>query len=213
MESGTFSYYFSDPYKKAGFNVLAIDNRSHGLSEGKYNNIGLKEYRDIIAWARFLHDDVGVKKVIVHGLCIGSATALYAAIDDNCPDYLCGLVADGMYINFNESLNNHLIERNKPIFPFSQEVMMLVQIHAGKNPKKFSPINLMPKLTKPILFIYSLEDTYSVPKYGQLLYDTCQAPKRIVWFDHGVHSHVRINAPEKYDLTIKEFVEDFIDEK
>lgn len=213
MESGTYSYYFSDPYKKAGFNVLAIDNRSHGLSEGKYNNLGLKEYRDILAWAKYLHDEVGVKKVMIHGLCIGSATGLYACVDDKCPDYIVGLVADGMYINFNESLNNHLIERNKPIFPFSQEVMFLVMIHAGKNPKKFSPINLMPKMKKPILFIYSKEDTYSIPKYGQLLYDTCpSSKKRLVWFDHGVHSHVRINAKEKYDQTIKDFIKEIIDE-
>ena len=47
---------------------------------------------------------------------------------------------------------------------------------------------------------------------GQLLYDTCVAPKKLVWFDHGVHSHVRINAPEKYDATIKEFVEEFLNE-
>ncbi len=45
-ESGTYSYYFSEPYKKSGYNVLAIDNRCHGLSEGKYNTLGLKEFQD-----------------------------------------------------------------------------------------------------------------------------------------------------------------------
>ena len=213
MEAGTYSYYFSDPFKQAGYNVLAIDNRSHGLSEGRYNTIGLKEYKDIINWAKFLHDELKVQEVIIHGICIGSATALYALVSSDCPDYVKGMVADGMYVNFNESLNNHLIERKKPIFPFSQQVMWMVSVTAGfKSPKRHGPINKIGKLNKPILFIYSKEDTYSVPEKGQLLFDTCNAPKRLEWFAHGAHSHVRINQKEQYDEAIKKFVKDFFDE-
>ena len=214
MESGTYSYYFSNAYKEAGFNVLAIDNRGHGLSEGKYNTLGLKEYKDLLAWSKYIHDECGQKKIIFHGLCIGSAAGLYASIDKNTPEYIGGLIAEGMYINFNESLNNHLIERHKPIFPFSQFIMFFMTLSAGgKSPKKYGPINLIDKMDKPMLFIYSKEDTYSVPKYGQLLFDKCGSDKkRLVWFDHGVHSHVRIHAPEKYDETIKEFIRDYIDE-
>ena len=213
MEAGTYSYYFSDPYKKAGFNVLAIDNRSHGLSEGRYNTIGLKEYRDIIAWSKYLNEVLHQNKVIIHGICIGSATALYTLLDENCPNYVAGMVADGMYVNFNESLNNHLIERGKPIFPFSMLIMGFVTLVAHKSPKKYGPINVISKLNKPILFIYSKEDTYSTPDKSQILFDTCGSPnKKLVWFDHGAHSHVRINAPEKYDATIQEFVKEQFDE-
>lgn len=210
MESGTYSYYFSSPYKEAGYNVLAIDNRSHGLSEGRYNTIGLKEYRDIINWAKYLHDELGVEKVIIHGICIGSATGLYACISEDSPEYVEGLVADGMYLDFHESLDAHLVERHKPKFPFTMEIMGMMTLVAGKSPKKNGPIKVINRLKKPILFIYSKEDTYST--HGQLLYDTCVAPKRLVWFDHGVHSHVRINAPEKYDATIQEFIKDYMHE-
>lgn len=210
MESGTYSYYFSDPYKQAGYNVLAIDNRSHGLSEGRFNTIGLKEYRDIINWAKYLHDVEGIEQVMIHGICIGSATGLYACIAKDSPDYIKGLVADGMYLDFHESLDAHLVERHKPKFPFTMEIMGMMSIVAGKSAKKNGPIRVIHKLNKPILFIYSKEDTYST--HGQLLFDTCSAPKRLVWFDHGVHSHVRINAPEKYDSTIQEFLKDYINE-
>lgn len=210
MESGTYSYYFSDPYKQAGYNVLAIDNRSHGLSEGRFNTIGLKEYRDIINWAKYLHDVEGIEQIVIHGICIGSATGLYACIAKDSPEYIKGLVADGMYLDFHESLDAHLVERHKPKFPFTMEIMGMMSIVAGKSAKRNGPIRVINKLNKPILFIYSKEDTYST--HGQLLYDTCNAPKRLVWFDHGVHSHVRINAPKKYDATIQEFLKDYINE-
>ncbi len=210
METCIYSYYFAEPFKKSGYNVLAVDNRSHGLSEGKFNTLGLREYNDIIAWAKFLNKQCGIETVFLHGICIGSATALYALTSENCPEFIKGMSADGMYVNFIESYKNHLIERNKPLFPFLAEFRLLIKLVSGKDPVKFSPINLMPKLKKPILFIYTKKDTYSVPEKGQLLFDTCTAPKKLVWFDKGIHSHVRINAVEKYDSTICEFLKEYI---
>ena len=210
MESGTYSYYFSEPYRKAGYNVLAIDNRSHGLSEGRYNTIGLKEYKDILAWTKYLHDELGNSSVIIHGLCIGSATALYALTDKYCPDYLKGLVADGMYINFNETLKNHHIERKKPVFPYVQEMMFMMTLVAKKRPKKWGPINVIKKLNKPILFIYSKEDIYSLPDKAELLYKTCPVKeKRLEFFPKGAHSHVRINNTKEYDEKISSFLVEY----
>ena len=40
------------------------------------------------------------------------------------------------------------------------------------------------------------------------MYDSCPSEKkRIVWFDKGDHSRVRINNPEQYDQAIMAFAE------
>ena len=39
-----YSYYFAEPYVAAGCNVLVVDPRAHGLSDGKYNCCGTKEF-------------------------------------------------------------------------------------------------------------------------------------------------------------------------
>lgn len=211
MESGTYSYYFSEPYRALGYNILAIDNRSHGLSDGKYNCVGLKEYKDILAWINYAHDELKNKKIIIHSICIGSATALNALVREGAQNYVEGFVADGMYINFQENFKNHLIERHKPLFPFTHQVMMMIFLVAHKSPKKFSPINQIDKLHIPMLFIYSKEDIYSLPSLGEVLYEKCGSKKkRIKFFPHGEHSHVRINQVEEYDLTIKEFVNELV---
>ena len=55
--------------------------------------------------------------------------------------------------------------------------------------------------------LHSKEDKYSVPKNAQKLYDLCPSKrKRLVWFDHGAHSMLRITDTEKYDASIKEFL-------
>ena len=73
-ESLMYSYYFASPYKKAGFNVLVIDTRCHGKSDGIYNTIGVKESRDVIAWSKFVSENFNNEEVYYHGICIGTAS-------------------------------------------------------------------------------------------------------------------------------------------
>ena len=207
-EGCKYSYYFAEPYRRAGYNVLVIDNRSHGLSDGKYNALGLKEYSDIIAWGEFLHDYKNNNKIVLHGICIGSATALYALISEKCPEYMVGMVADGMYVDFKETTKNHMIEQKRQIYPCLNLLMWFFKIFTKEDAVKNGPIRVIHKLKKPILFIYSKKDIYSLPEKGQLLYDTCQSKKKLVWFDKGGHSRVRINNQEKYDNTIVEYLKE-----
>ena len=205
-EGCKYSYYFAEPYRRAGYNILVIDNRSHGLSDGKYNSLGLKEYSDIIAWGKFLHDCKNNERIVLHGICIGSATALYTLISEKCPDYIAGMVADGMYTDFRETTKNHMIEQNRPINPCLDLFMWFFKVFTKEDAVKYGPIKVIDQLKKPILFIYSKEDIYSVPEKAQLLYDACQSKKQLAWFEKGGHSRVRINNQEKYDNTVVEYL-------
>ncbi len=208
LEACRYCCFFAEPYQKAGYNVLVIDNRAHGFSEGKYDCLGYREYADILAWAKFLNEEKHDKNILCHGICIGSATALYAMARPDCPEYFQGLVADGMFTTFRESFNNHLIEQHRPKFPTTLLVMLLISIHSHANAFSDGPVTRMKDMHKPILFLYSLQDAYSVPEKGRELFELCTAPKQLVWFEKGVHSHLRINAPEKYDQAILDFIKE-----
>ncbi|MGN1104067.1 MAG: alpha/beta hydrolase [Candidatus Coproplasma sp.] len=209
-ESLWYSYYFAQPYKKANYNVLVIDNRAHGLSEGKYDCVGLDEYKDILAWAKLLNGKFGNKKVLLHGICIGSATALYALTDKGCPDYMQGIVADGMYTTFYETFKNHMIEEKRPLYPFIWEIAFIMKLYSGAS-MTYGPIKCIDKLKSPILFLYSKEDKFSLPEKAVVLYDKCKADKELVWFEKGAHSHIRINNAEAYDRAIGKFIQEKFD--
>ncbi len=209
METCVYSYYFAEPYRKMGYNVLAIDNRSHGLSEGRYNTVGMLEYRDLLKWSAFLHDECHVKSVWFHGICIGSATALNALTAKDAPDYLAGLTNDGMYLHFGDMLEKRIKERKHAPQPTTEIILLLIKLVSGKNPKKYSPVNCIGEMKKPMLFLYSKEDIYSTPADIGQMYEKCGSEKKqIVWLEKGIHSHVRINAVEKYDGTIEEFLKE-----
>ncbi len=208
-----YGYFFARPYAESGYNVLTIDQRAHGNSDGVYNTLGFEEHKDVIAWARRLHDDFGVEEVVLHGICIGSACSLYALISPDCPDYLVGMTAEGMYPNFYESFKNHVIELKKPTFPTMALVKMWLKLYTGHK-MDLGPIDVISTLDKPLLMLHSREDAYSLPVNAERLYNACRAEgKEIVWFDHGPHSHLRRVSREKYDASIKAFLQKNFAEK
>ena len=207
-ETLLYSYYFAAPFRAAGCSVLGIDNHAHGLSEGKRSALGFREYRDVLAWARMLHDEYGIARVTLHGICIGASTALFAAVADECPEYVDSRSVEGMYPTFYISFMNHMKyeQSDKPRYPFGIWTMFWIRALTGARPVADGPIKRIGQLKKPILMLHSREDLFSPPKKAEEMYGLCRAQKKLVWFEHGAHSRVRINNKESYDAAIGEFV-------
>ena len=203
-----YSYYFAEPFRRAGRNILVIDNRAHGLSEGKVSSLGYREYRDILGWCRLLHDELGNRRIFLHGICIGASAALFALTSPDCPDYVEAMASEGMYYSFYRSFDNHMkVDRpEKKRFPIMQEVMVWIRLCSGANVVTDGPFKRIGRLQKPILFLHSREDQYSTPDQADYLYEHCNAPKKLVWFEHGGHSRIRINDTEGYDRAIMQFL-------
>ncbi|MBQ8331983.1 MAG: alpha/beta hydrolase [Clostridia bacterium] len=205
-ESLRYGYYFAQPYADLGCNVLVVDPRAHGLSDGRYNTVGFEESRDTLAWSVFLHDSLGVRSVIYHGICIGAAAGMLAITSEDCPDYVEGMAAEGMFANFGESMKNHLIERKKPIFMLYSMINFWMKRYTGHSMDN-GPIDVIAKMKKPLLMLHSKEDAYSRPEYARRLYDLAGSEqKRLVWYEEGKHSMLRPLDTEKYDLAVKSFV-------
>ncbi|MBR2336614.1 MAG: alpha/beta hydrolase [Clostridia bacterium] len=203
-----YGYYFAIPYHKNGWNVLVVDPRAHGHSDGVYNTVGFEEGLDDVEWIKFLREKKGVKTVIFHGICIGSAGGMYALTNDASRGCADAIIAEGLFPNFGESLKNHLIERKKPVFIFFDLVDMWMKKYTGHSMKK-GPIDVIDKLNKPLLMLHSKEDKYSTPENAQRLFDKAGTPnKRLVWFEKGRHSMIRITDTQGYDQAIESFLKE-----
>lgn len=205
-ESSTYCYYFAPPYAKNGFNVLVIDHRAHGLSDGNINTVGFEESGDNVEWLKLLQNEFGIKSVIIHGICIGSAGGLYTIFRSNCPDIIDGIVAEGMYANFFESLKNHVIQYRLSTF-FVLDMVNVWMMKITGHSLKVGPIDIIHKLDKPFLMLHSKEDKYSLADLAEQIYEKAGSKhKRIVWFEKGKHSYLRITDTAKYDSSIEQFI-------
>lgn len=205
-ESLRYGYYFAKPYSESGFNVLVVDSRAHGISGGKYITFGFEESKDALAWARYLNESFGVGTIIFHGICIGGAGGMLAITSPDCPKYIKGLVTEGMFANFGESMKNHLIERKKLLFPVMQCIDFWSKKYTGHSMKK-GPIDVIHKMDKPILMIQSKMDKYSTAENAKKMFDICPSKeKKLVLYERGDHSMLRITDTEKYDTEISMFL-------
>ena len=205
-ESLKYGYYFGIPYAERGYNVLVVDPRAHGLSEGEFNTVGFEESLDDVEWVKMLVDDFGMESIVFHGICIGAAGGMLALTSGRLSERVQGIVTEGMFANFGESMKNHMIEKRHSTFITYPLINAWMKRYTGHS-MDFGPIDVIHKLNKPLLMLHSCEDIYSTPEYAQKLFDTAGCEnKRLVWFEHGKHSMLRITDTQKYDSAIGEFL-------
>ena len=201
-----YGYYFAIPYAKNGCNILVIDPRGHGLSDGDFNTVGFEESKDVVAWVKYIRSTYGIESFVFHGICIGAATGMFALNSTECPDCVDGIVTEGMFPNFCESVKNHMRERKRPVFLTADLVDLWMRHYTGHS-MKYGPINIVENIKIPLLMLHSKEDLYSTPEYAQKLFELSGAEKKeLVWFEHGKHSMLRITDTELYDRSITEFL-------
>ncbi len=206
-EGCLYSYYYAEPYRRAGFNILVVDQRAHGESEGTYSGMGRLEADDMLAWMRFLTESCHTKRIVLHGVCIGAACAVYTASHPDCPAALAGIVTDGLYRSFHDVFLARFKTNGKPVFPVLYEIEYLIKKRTGIDIRRDGPYRAIRDVKVPVLMIHSREDVSSLPTNVPALFEACPAEKTLVWMEHGAHSHLRIVNTDRYDAAVTAFVE------
>ena len=195
------------PYQKAGCNVLVIDQRAHGLSEGKYSTAGIKEHEDVMRWMAFLKDKYGQEKFILHCICVGSSTGLMVATTEFGKENVSKIVLDGAYINFKESYKRHYIAKGHALFPVYYEVWFWFRFFGGCKIDDSNPLKYMPNFDLPVLFLWGTKDVYCLPEKSKILFEKCGSKqKELQWFEGAEHSRVRLYDEERYDSLVSDFL-------
>ena len=211
-ETSSYSFYFAPLYKNKGYNVLLIDARATGLSEGKFLTAGIKESDDLLAWANYLHTEKGQDSVVFHGICIGAATALIALAKPNLPRYLKGAVAEGSFKNFKRMFKYHVKTSHHPSISVSFELPFYFKHYAQVDILKDSPENLVKQVRLPVCFIHGKEDIFVPYQDGEELYANCGAKeKEMHVIEHGEHSKLRYYSKAEYDALVLSFFDKVTD--
>ena len=204
-ETCKYCYYFADLYQKNNFNIIVVDPRAAGLSEGLYTGAGMLESKDLEAWIGLVHEQFKIDHFVIHGICIGSVAAIYVASRHN--PYVDRIVLEGPFISFYNVLCQRTRNLGKPTFPVCFQMGLLFKKIAGINIFKNKPIDAMKTVEVPMLMICGRQDKSSLPKYfDKINQASASKEKPMVWFDEGAHSHLRIRNLKAYDKAVSDFV-------
>jgi len=101
--------YLYEEYNILGWNVLSIDLRSHGESDGKKITMGVTEIEDIELWVNTLITLFNAREIYLHGVSMGGAVALmYAGGTKKIPFEVKGLISDCSYARYDRIVRRFL---------------------------------------------------------------------------------------------------------
>jgi len=120
------------------FNVLTIDLRNYGQSDrtSKYEDLGLKSYRDVLGAFDFLKN-IGFKsnQIGLHGISLGASTSIFAAYEE--PEILA-IWSDSPIAEFNMALTDEIARYGLSI-EFGPAVSLAGRFLTGIDPTLLSP--------------------------------------------------------------------------
>lgn len=205
-----YSYFYAIPYKNAEVNVLVIDQRAHGLSEGTYSTCGILEAKDVISWCNYLKNSHSQKGIFLHGVCVGSCCSANVIRDNNCPDFIKGIIFDSAFINYKEIYGKHMLELGHHLGVVFQFIWIWFKHFTGCNINDSSPLKFIDKDFLPSCFIWGRKDVYCLPEKSEMIWQKCPSKsKEKHFFEEGTHSKLRLHDSIKYDEIVTNFVKKY----
>ncbi|MCI6738188.1 MAG: alpha/beta hydrolase [Intestinibacter sp.] len=198
-------------YYNIGYNVLSIDLRSHGKSEGNYIGMGYHDAKDLIEWLKYIISKDGDSEILIHGVSMGAATVMIASAEDELPKNVKVVIEDCGYSSALEQFKYQLKKLfNVPSFPILNIANLIVKIKAGYYLNEASPIECVSKSKVPMMFIHGDDDKF-VPFYMlDELYKACTSEKKKLIIKGASHAHAESENPDKYWSEIDSFVNKYI---
>ena len=144
-----------------GFNVLLIEHRAHGSSEGHTISYGINESRDVLAWTEYAVGRFGDGvKILLAGISMGAATVLMASGLD-LPPNVKGIIADCPYSSPSAIIKKvTATDMHIPVraaYPF---VRLAARLYGNFSLDDGGAIEAVRRTPVPILLIHGEADTF-----------------------------------------------------
>ncbi len=194
-------------YTDMGLNVLLVDQRAHGESEGKIITFGIKERRDVLYWCRFVLQKYGDDfELYLGGLSMGCSTVLMA-LGLDLPQNVKGVVADCGYTSppdIIHSVASRYMNIKSPIaVPF---INIFCMIFGGFSVYETSVPKSLKDNKIPILFIHGKNDSFVPCEMTVKNYESTNSDKKMVLVENADHGMSFLVDTEVVFSALKEFL-------
>lgn len=207
----TAMYGYAAHYWDKGYNVLCIDQRSHGKSEGNYIGMGWLERKDILQWIKYLVERDDNAQIVLHGVSMGAATVMMTA-GEKLPKQVKACVEDCGFSTVWDIMASELYARfHLPEIPLVYVASYLSKIKAGYDFKEASSIEQLKKAKVPMLFIHGTKDGFVPFHMLQKVYDAHPGEKDMYVVENVDHTDAVNRDVDKYYDKVFSFLYQYLE--
>ncbi len=187
-------------------NVLLIDQRASGASEGEFITFGAKEKEDLVQWVDYTAKYIDVKNPLyLYGISMGATTTLLS-LESEMNVRLCGAIADCGFTSMKDECKFLLKNLyGLPVFPFINLLNVFCNMFAKFDISETDTTKSLEKNKIPVLFIHGENDSFVIPENTRINYSRTNAPKDLVWIKNANHAESILKDPELYHTKLEYF--------
>ena len=185
----------------AGYPVLAIDFRGHGMSEASLTSIGYYESWDVEAAIEFVRKR-GAGDPVLWGTSMGAVAALLAAAEDGS---VAGVIADAPFDTYRNTIRHHAkLMYGMSEFPLLTLAMPMIEERAKFKLDAVDSLRAIKQIHAPILILAAEEDRRMDPAMVRTIYEVAAEPKEF-WIIPG-EGHESRSFSKEYQKKICTFL-------
>lgn len=195
-------------YRDMGYNLLGIEQRAIGKSEGKYICFGVKERYDLIDWVHFVNERFGKENpVIFSGISMGSSTVMFAIGNEELPKNVIGAIADCGFTSAHDEFC-HLLRTSYhlPKFPFLYIANVFAKVFAGFTFNECNSKETLKNAKIPVLFIHGEADGFVPIEFTRQSYEACASRRELFTVKDADHGMSYLADQETGDRRLTEFL-------
>lgn len=194
-----------------GRNVLIVDQRTSGSSDGHVITFGIKESRDCLDWVDFAVRRFGPDvRIILTGISMGATTVLMAA-GHELPKQVIGVLADCGFTSAKAIIHKVIRQLHLPPALLYPLVKLAARLWGGFDPEADSALAAMKRCTVPVIFIHGEADDFVPCSMSRENYETCITRKQLVTVPGAGHGLAYPVDPDRYLQVLGEFFGDHPD--
>lgn len=199
-------------YNSIGCNMLIVDERAHGDSEGTYIGFGVLDRWDAVKWIEYAINRFGIDcEIILHGISMGGATVLMAS-NLGLPKNVKCIIADCAFTSAYDVFS-HVLKAwyHMPKFPLLNLTEILSKKKAGFGYNDCSTLDTVSQTDIPILFIHGGKDTFVPTWMSRENYKVCASPKELLIVENAAHGESYFMENERCENAITKFISKYCD--
>lgn len=206
-EMQKYAKYFLDK----NYDILAVENRTHGNSEGRMMGMGWLDRLDLLQWIDLMVEKNPNYQIVLMGLSMGASTVCMVS-GEQLPSNVKAIISDCAYANaYDEFKYVFKSKAHLPAWPILNIFNLYLKSSYKFDLKEADAAKQLKKCKLPVLFIHGDADKFvpveNVYKLSKALPDEQKQVYVVGGADHAMSYPL---AELDYEMQLKKFLNKYI---